>query len=756
MAFLNPFLLFGIGAVSIPIIIHLLNRRKFERVVWAAMKFLRLSVEQNQRRIQIEDILLLLLRCLLIALIALCLARPAIRAASAAGVFGRARVTGVILLDNSYSMSASDGVQPRFEQAKKAAESILDTLPSGSSVALILASDVANRVIPEPTYDLNLVRKTIRDARLSDRTTDVEPSIRASLGILKGRPGLRKELYLITDGQANGWEKMDDIHNQLEQAKQEVQAQVVLIGSPLDANVGVSDLKMVQTDFPIVDQPLTFAATVKNYGTDANAEARNVRVMLKLDDDPSVITETVIESLKAGESKTVTLGAQLQSVGTHTVTVGIPIETDHLPADDSRTIAVGAVKDVRVLMVDGDPGAGGREASTAKIRGFLLLGLPPTLEDQYFIKVNTVSPADLEATRLDEYSVIVLSNVTDLSPGTLENFASYLRRGLGGLIVFPGSFTSPTFYNEQLVRKYHFLPASLGPTRGRDELENDSIYFQLQGSNFTSEVARMWSSGSGSPTSVKFWKAYELNPDATPRPRPGDKAALARDPYAAEAGAPQVVLSFGKGIGDDALDGKPAIMERQWGMGRVFEFCSTADNKWNTGAEDAPVMIPLLRKIVGVIVRRQDDALNVKVGDSFVFHPVDDLLGKDVLIGRLGQKDRPAESQRVEMVNRLPQVTFDGVDNSGAYQMAFPGDTPPIKFAAYADERESELPELLQAQRDRIAEVATVTKWAPGESLGAKIEKDRVGTELWTALAAIALVLATAETFLAHWFSRTK
>ena len=50
MSFLNSIMLFGTAAVAVPIIIHLLNRRKFKKVTWAAMKFIKLSVEQNQRR----------------------------------------------------------------------------------------------------------------------------------------------------------------------------------------------------------------------------------------------------------------------------------------------------------------------------------------------------------------------------------------------------------------------------------------------------------------------------------------------------------------------------------------------------------------------------------------------------------------------------------------------------------------------------------------------------------------------------------
>src|SRR3954469_11112157 len=99
---LNPLMAWlGVLAVSVPIVIHLLNKRKFERVVWAAMRFLRVSVEQNQRRIQIEDILLLILRCLILLLLGFALARPTFSCAGGGGFVGRAKVTAVVLLDNS-------------------------------------------------------------------------------------------------------------------------------------------------------------------------------------------------------------------------------------------------------------------------------------------------------------------------------------------------------------------------------------------------------------------------------------------------------------------------------------------------------------------------------------------------------------------------------------------------------------------------------------------------------------------------------
>ena len=67
-------------------------------------------------------------------------------------------------------MSATDGVRSRFDQAKLAADQLVTALPSGSSVAVFLASDGApNTVIPEPTLDLVKARRTIADAKLAAR-----------------------------------------------------------------------------------------------------------------------------------------------------------------------------------------------------------------------------------------------------------------------------------------------------------------------------------------------------------------------------------------------------------------------------------------------------------------------------------------------------------------------------------------------------------------------------------------------------------
>src|SRR5687767_15897758 len=116
----NPWLfVFGALAVSVPIIIHLLNRRKFRIVDWAAMDFLLEADKKNRRRIRLENLLLLLLRCLAVLLIGLLLARPFLPTNVTAGLIDAGQFERIVLLDDSLSMQAQAGNESAWEVAKK-------------------------------------------------------------------------------------------------------------------------------------------------------------------------------------------------------------------------------------------------------------------------------------------------------------------------------------------------------------------------------------------------------------------------------------------------------------------------------------------------------------------------------------------------------------------------------------------------------------------------------------------------------------
>lgn len=730
--FLNPLMLFGIAAVSIPIAIHLLNKRKFKRVRWAAMRFVMEAVKRNQRQLQIEDLLLLALRCAIVVLLAVALARPALQAAASAGLFGRRNVTTVIIVDNSYSMGATDGVQPRFEQAKLAATEIIDSLPAGSSAAIFLAANGYEPVIPEPTFDLNLARKTIDELKLSDRSTDLLPSLRAGIEMLESRDG--GELYLITDAQQLGWRQLEQARTLLKDAGRKVSTQIIFVGSPAEENVGISDLRLASGLAP-VDQPLRFEAQVTNYGLQV---ASNVRVTLRIGDEPPS-DEALIDRIPPGESRSVSLFARLRRDAPsahHSITATLA-SADALQADNRRTLAVRALTSVSVLLVDGDVTADPRNSETFFLR-HALQPVPPAEQQQYFIQVRTIQPVELESTRLDPYDAVILANVADVTDRTIENFAAYLRRGGRGIILFPGPQTLAWSFNDRMFKANAMLPAELGEPVG--DATQDQTFVTFATDALTHPIARLWTDpASGSIASAHFYRYFPLIPDQR------NRAQLPND-----AGAAAIVLRF-----NDAQK-TPAVMERDWGFGKVVLFASTADTGWNDLPVRPGLFVPLLHRTLGSIIQRQDEHLNVAVGQPFAQRVDVDLLRREARIRPAGGGEHDVVSRTIELIDGQAILRFENTGTAGAYEVTLSDDRPPMLFAAQRDPVESNLQPLTEDQIRQLAESARIVRWGDGQEFGQRLTTARTGFELWMPLALVVLLLAAAETFVAQWFSRSR
>lgn len=747
MSFLNPIMLAGLAAISVPIIIHLLNRRKFRKVTWAAMRFLQNAIEQNQRRMRIEDMILLALRCLLLALLALALARPAIFS-DASAVFGRSKVTGVVVLDNSMSMGVSDGTSTRFEKARRAAEQVIDSLPAGSATAVLLASDVVQAVIPEPTYDLNLARKALREAALTDRATDVFAAVNKALDTLRDRIALRKEVYLVTDGQAAGWRQLTEVQRALERTKSDIKTTVVLVNEHEERNLAVSDLRLA-SGLSAVGQPLRFEVKVTNHGKE---EVRNARVSLSVNAE-TASDEFTIDALPGGAVKSVTLFGKLREAGFHSVTARLP--EDRLPADDRRTMAVRAMKEVNVLLVDGEPGSDARDSEVFFLKN-ALVPVPPDAAQDYFIKTTRVVPSELAQVRFDDFDAVVLANVADFSESVAGNIESYVKRG-GGLLVFPGSRTNPAFYNEQWFKQRTFLPAEFGAVRG--DAGSDESFVTLQDKGYTHSIVQLWNDpGAGRLAGARFFRRFELKQGqggsvgARERGSETSSAPASTLPQSptpslpAEVGVFQIVLNY--------ADGTPAVMERPYGLGRVIQFSSTADTAWN----DLPVrlaFVPLMHRALGNIVQRQDEGLNIRVGEKFVRRVPAENLDQDATFFAPRQS-AIRELRRVELVNGWPTMQFERIDGAGIYDVKVGESGAALKFAAQPDPAESSLDELSPAQLATLKGSVNVVPWTPNLSLRGMMERGRSGVEFWMPVLLAVLVLAAAETFLGQWFSRSK
>jgi hypothetical protein len=202
-------------------------------------------------------------------------------------------------------------------------------------------------------------------------------------------------------------------------------------------------------------------------------------------------------------------------------------------------------------------------------------------------------------------------------------------------------------------------------------------------------------------------------------------------------------------------DGTPAVMERTWGLGRVVQFSSTADTSWN----DLPVRlawVPLLHRTLGSIVQRQDEGLNIRVGDRFARRVPVEYLDKEAAFFRPRQSEVLRELRRVEMVAGWPTIQFERTDLAGLYDAKLDEPALTLKFAAQADSAESGLDELSPAQITTLKDVASVMVWSPNMSMKGMMEQGRTGLEFWLPIVVICLLLAGVETFLAQWFSRSK
>src|SRR5918997_1671000 len=136
--FLYPIFLFGLIAASLPLLIHLLNRRKLNRIRFPAVRFILMSQKRISRSYRLRHWILLALRTTAVLLLALLLANPIFQ--TGAGLFAcGGPVSLVVVLDNSLSMTWS-GDGGGFKQAKEAARILIDSLNSGDRAVIIPTS----------------------------------------------------------------------------------------------------------------------------------------------------------------------------------------------------------------------------------------------------------------------------------------------------------------------------------------------------------------------------------------------------------------------------------------------------------------------------------------------------------------------------------------------------------------------------------------------------------------------------------------
>lgn len=676
VGFANAGLLYGLAAASIPILIHLLNRRKRREVRWAAMRFLAAALAKNQRRIRIEQWLLLALRCLLVALVVGAMAKPFLE--SFGNVIPGGRTHRVIVMDASMSMAAKSGGSTRFDQAKAVASQLLKDSRRGDAASLVLMSDPPRVVVGEPSPNLDAVRKEIGELTQGEGGVDLEATFEAVDRVMEASSIAQKELVFLSDlqvaswrprigngdgdgdgdgkGEASGDEGLKRSIDRIEARRP--RSVVIDLGKAGAGNRAVVELA---ADRPVITPATTVAITalVKNFGP---TPAEGVRV--RLTTDGRLGPEQVVD-LPVGEVVPVVFNQQFATPGDHVLEASL--DEDSLPPDDRRLLVATVREAVNVLLVDGDYKSEPFLAET----DFLAQALAPGESAEGGadpIRVEVVPESRLARRDLGVYDVVALCNVAQFSPVEVEALEGFLEQG-GGVVVFGGDQVSAENYNRLLFADGRgILPASVGEVVGDAAKKESAFRFDPLGFRhpILADFRNQADPVVAGLTQTQIWSYLKL---AVPK----DSAA-------------RVALAFD--------DGDPAVVEASRRRGRLFLSAIPADADWSNWPAHRSYP-PVMHALIMEAASGRQAERTIQVGRAF------DQTFPAASAGAPATVTTPkgvATAVKLKAEGGLARLHFEQTDAAGAYQVKLgPPAATDLAFAANPDPAESDPAKLERA-----------------------------------------------------------
>src|SRR5436190_18667939 len=208
MNFLNPLFLFGLAAAAIPVLIHLFTRRKPREIRFPSLDFLAEVNQSEIRRLRLKQWLLLALRTLAVALLAMAMARPSLKGGAGAhgGRSGAAASTLVALVDVSGSMGAPDAEgRPLTATARRVVESLLATLGPADELLLVPYDRAVHPLSEKPLADAARLRAAAQGLAPSASATDHAAALALAGRALTQSRSLNRELFWISDFQRSGF-----------------------------------------------------------------------------------------------------------------------------------------------------------------------------------------------------------------------------------------------------------------------------------------------------------------------------------------------------------------------------------------------------------------------------------------------------------------------------------------------------------------------------------------------------------------------
>lgn len=575
MILLNWFLGLGAFAFTVPLAIHLLFRNRFELVDWGAMQFLQSVVRQNRRRMQLRNLLLLLIRCAIPILLAFCMARPVMTQWRQPR--GDSPVSMVVVVDNSYSMAARHGDgQRRIDVALEAAKQITETLARGSEITLLTGDGVIR------TADPQSARSRIDEITVGGAPLNIDGLVSRALRISSDSPLANRQIVMIADRSAADFSQ-----------------------SMLDSLPGIAqrieDIKPVP-DFAWIDpfgqsesdgfknirihrvEPQT-TVTVPGQSVPWFVEARIDAMELRTI-ELTVRINGVIDQQKTipvtGNAATAVVPVRIDQTGRHVVEVAVSsgqeagggeIRDDFSP-DDRYWGDVAVIDPVPVWLVDGQPSDKALSSDTdflaVALSPFSLSGQsatePGRAADLFRTRKVRVGRLASDAATQTEPAILVLGNVPKLSTEDTKWLIDFVRRG-GTLVVFAGPSIDPQWYEQQLVEPEHgsLMPMVFGDVRQSQQgipIDDEKLVYPPL-VPFSGQER-----GTLASANVTQWRELVERPEA-------------KSPV-------QVLVRL--------ENSEPLFVLGEFGKGRVIQVATTSNQTWTT-LPLRPVFLPLVQRL---------------------------------------------------------------------------------------------------------------------------------------------------------------
>ena len=650
-AFVSPALFWGgTAAVAAPILIHLLARRRFKRLRWAAMEFLIDAERRNRRRMRFEEWILLALRCLAVVLIALIVARPFLRIADAAHAVGglfagwtqTAPTERVFILDDSYSMGYRSEKGRSFDRAVEAVRRLIEdarTDTPDDTITIMRMSD-PTALVESRGHLADVRTQTLMDRlaalEVSQRSIDL-PVVIAQVEEMLQRDSqiVSASVYIVSDFQRGDWAVRsgraeqtprggaanmgDDAADGPDRAggvlgplsdwaasDRALRIVLVNVGDPAAANTAIADLQ-VAADTLVAGDTGTVRTSVGNHTQDTVSSFK-----LTASIDGADLPERSTGAIAPGEFAVAEFNVPFHRAGPAAIRVSLP--DDALPVDNQRFCVVDVSRAIRVLVVNGEPSPDGFDDEAL----YLAAALRPEGDLFSGHECVVVDELGVEDVNLAGFHTVILANVHRISAPLVESLERFVLRG-GGLIVFAGDQVDAESYNASLHRDGRgLLPVKLG-----DSVQSsDGVHLRV--TDPLHPIGRGVTGGTqAGPTAtdplgfgrVPFfgYMRCTVSDDLTEDRGAVEHESVDPAPLGERAGSDgsrgpaRVIARF-----DDAEE-TPAIIERTFGDGRVTLVATAADREWSQWPYH-PTYLPIVTELVRHTARGRAGARDVLVG----------------------------------------------------------------------------------------------------------------------------------------------